>query len=189
MEYDPEQINLAIAQHFCGIIHGKLVGEVDRKVTGHIAYAAKLEAYRDDLIKNLSEFNKHLTPIVTRYNKSADTMLNKELFVDAFVENYTFAKVFKNLKPMEKLRIMQTIIVQAFSSYTKFIHKQDPKMFFKVELTDEQKTIFAERFALKLHHTGVIEKYRMYSKDSETVPKNLFLQLRKKYAELKRSIE
>jgi hypothetical protein len=188
MEYDPEEINLAIAQHFCEIIHNKLVGETTQKVNGHIMYSANLMNFRDRMAKDIGFFTKNIDPILKRYNKISEIPLIADLFIDGFVENYTFPKVFAKLNPTNKLLVMQRIVVNAYTSYVKFINKRDTRCFFKVELTDEQKQEFLNRFSQKIHHNGVIEKYKIYNTDNQTVPKKLFIKLRERYTLLEKEL-
>jgi hypothetical protein len=151
-------------------------------------YSANLMNFRDRMAKDIGFFTKNIDPILKRYNKISEIPLIADLFIDGFVENYTFPKVFAKLNPTNKLLVMQRIVVNAYTSYVKFINKRDTRCFFKVELTDEQKQEFLNRFSQKIHHNGVIEKYKIYNTDNQTVPKKLFIKLRERYTLLEKEL-
>lgn len=183
MEYDPSDFNNALAKYYCSIIHGVLVGKVPNKPNAHLTYSEIIMSFINS-IKNPSFFIKNIKKVIKIYSKITGLVVSKDIFIDGFVENYSYKKVHEKLSGTEKLSHMSIIIYKALVSYNKYINKRDPKSFFNVEMDENLKNELCSRLATKIHHQGVEMKYLIYCKNNDKVPKKLFVKLRKHNAKL-----
>lgn len=185
---DIKQINICIARHYCNIIHSKLVGQVKNGVNRHIFYANLVEEYINRQYKSPKLLMENLQKITSSYCESTNDIITPDMLVDDFVLNYSYPPVYEKLEYLQKIEIYNSIIYKALISYIKWLHGLDEKMFFGIELSDEQKVIFKNKLIELIKLDGAIAKYEIYNPNNEVVPKKLFLELKEQYNRLKKQL-
>ena len=186
METEIDQINNSIAKHYCTVIHSNLVGKIPHnKPKAHLFYIDAVTNFIDRQYKLSELLMANIEEIVKIYKKDTGNILTIDMFINAFVENYTFMKVFNNIEYNKVIDIMNTIIRSSLIEYFKWINICDNKAYFNIELTEEQKNTMKSKMINIIHINGIEEKFRMYNPDGQTVPMKLFRELKNQYDELK----
>jgi len=193
MEADIDEINKCISRHFCNLIHRRLVGKTSQDKKGqsnqHLYYIDLINVYIVNQNKNPKVLMNNLKEVLVEHNKTTRNIISLEILIDTFVMNYTFLKVYEKVTYSDKIEIINLIIYRALNDYQTWLGKKDSKSYYNVELTDEQKQKMVHKLFKLIRENGVIERYKMYNVDNETVPRKLFLELRKQYEKLKRKLE
>lgn len=193
MEADIDEINICISRYFCNIIHRHLVGKTSQDKRGqsnqHLYYIDLIDAYTKKQSTDPRMLMTNLTEILKIHNKTTRNIISLEIMINTFVMNYTFLKVYEKITYSDKIEIINHIIYRTLQEYQMWICKKDNKAFYNVELTDEQKQKMINKLFKFIRENGVIERYKMYNVDNETVPRKLFLELKKQYDKLKRKLE
>lgn len=179
-----EQINYCLAHYFCDIIHGTLVGQTPTNTPKPYEYYKNRILQYADALKDYKKFVQQITNIYQLYMSRTRDVITRDMFVEEFVEHYTFEQIYQTLDGPDKVRVMQLIIMNMLRSYLKFLCKENEHCFYYAEQTPELRQRFLEKMQLKIRHHGVYVQFGIYRKDQETVPKYLFLKLRKQYDEL-----
>ena len=186
---DIKQINICIARHYCTVIHNKLVGQTKSTHNGHIFYLNTVEGYVKQQYKSsklLMENVKHIHKI---YIDTTKDILPVDMLIGSFVENYSHALVYEKLTYLQKIEIFNTVVYKALMSYIEWLQACDEKMFFGIELTNEQKIMFKDKLVELIKLNGAIVRFEVYNADGETVAKRLFLELKDQYNKLKRQLD
>jgi hypothetical protein len=116
-------------------------------------------------------------------------IITQEMLVEEFVLNYTFIPVYEKLTYLQKIEIYNSIIYKTLIAYIEWLHSQDERMFYGIELTEEQKISMRNKLVELIKLNGAIERYTIYNSDNEVVPRKLFMVLKNQYDELKRQLE
>jgi len=186
---DIKQINICIARNYCNIIHGKLVGQTKQGANGHIFYINKVEEYIRQHRKSPKLLMENAKLITELYRNTSSDIITTEMLIEEFVLNYTFYPVYEKLTYLQKIEIYNSILFKALIAYIEWLHSQDEKMYYGIELTDEQKTTLRGKLIYFIKLNGAIERYVVYNSDNEVVPRKLFMELKGQYDKLKRQLE
>lgn len=193
MDPDIDQINICISKHYCNIIHNNLVGKTQQDRMGkpnqHLYYIDLVKTYIETQLKDPKMLFSNLGIILKSHNTITRDIISLDILINTFVANYTFVKVFDKLDYSKKVSIINHIIYRSLISYLEWLCVKDNKAFFNIELTPEQTSKLSNKMFKLLRENGAIEKFKMYNTDNETVPKKLFLELKKQYDKLKKQFD
>jgi len=187
MEPDITQINICIARYYCNIIHNNLVGQIKQRINGHVFYINLVTQYIEQQHKTSKILLNNIGHIAEMYRRSTGDIISSDMLVSCFVMNYTFIKVYENIKYIEQVEIMNSIIYKTLISYFEWVCSKDEKAYFGIELSEEQKINLRNKLIKEIKLNGAMERFSIYHTDNETVPKKLFLELKKQYDRLKRN--
>jgi hypothetical protein len=186
---DIKQINVCIARNYCNVIHSRLVGQVQQGPNSHIFYVNTVEEYIRRQHKSPEILMSNVKSTTKLYCDITRDIITQEMLVEEFVLNYTFIPVYEKLTYLQKIEIYNSIIYKTLIAYIEWLHSQDERMFYGIELTEEQKISMRNKLVELIKLNGAIERYTIYNSDNEVVPRKLFMVLKNQYDELKRQLE